>query len=81
MKHTKKDVPHRIGGSNYSALKWIVKTAEGSWAFLLVYSVISSLLAYLGILTAYGTRDIVNGAAEKDLLLLKHGAILLLILV
>ncbi len=81
MKHTKKDVPHRIGGSNYSALKWIVKTAEGSWAFLLVYSVLSSLLAYLGILTAYGTRDIVNGAAEKDLLFLKHGAILLLILV
>ena len=81
MKHTKKDVPHRIGGSNYSALKWIVKTAEDSWAFLLVYSVLSSLLAYLGILTAYGTRDIVNGAAEKDLLLLKHGAILLLILV
>lgn len=68
-------------GSDVSALKWIIKTSKGSWLFVFLYAVLSAALAYFGILTAYGTKDIVNGASGADFELLKHGAIYLLILV
>lgn len=68
-------------GGDISALKWIIKTSKGSWLFVFLYAVLSAALAYFGILTAYGTKDIVNGATGADFELLKHGAIYLLILV
>ena len=55
--------------------------SKGSWLFVFLYAVLSAALAYFGILTAYGTKDIVNGATGADFELLKHGAIYLLILV
>ena len=64
-----------------TALKWIVKTSKGSWLFVFVYAVLSAALAYFGINTAYGVKDVVNGAAGRDFELLKHGALYLLILV
>lgn len=67
--------------SDVSTLKWIIKTSKGSWLFVFLYAVLSAALAYFGILTAYGTRDVVNGAAGRDFELLKHGAIYLLVLV
>lgn len=68
-------------GSDITALKWIIKTSKGSWLFVFVYAVLSAALAYFGINTAYGVKDIVNGAAGRDFELLKHGALYLLILV
>ena len=64
-----------------TALKWIIKTSKGSWLFVFVYAVLSAALAYFGINTAYGVKDIVNGAAGRDFELLKHGALYLLVLV
>lgn len=68
-------------GSDITALKWIIKTSKGSWLFVFVYAVLSAALAYFGINTAYGVKDVVNGAAGRDFELLKHGALYLLILV
>lgn len=68
-------------GSDITALKWIIKTSKGSWLFVVVYAVLSAALAYFGINTAYGVKDVVNGAAGRDFELLKHGALYLLILV
>lgn len=68
-------------GSDITALKWIIKTSKGSWLFVFVYAVLSAALAYFGINTAYGVKDVVNGAAGRDVELLKHGALYLLILV
>ena len=68
-------------GSDMTALKWIIKTSKGSWLFVFVYAVLSAALAYFGINTAYGVKDVVNGAAGRDFELLKHGALYLLILV
>lgn len=72
---------NRKGGSDVSSLKWIIKTSKGSWLFVFLYAVLSAALAYFGILTAFGTKDIINGATRGDAELLKHGAIYLLILV
>lgn len=66
---------------DFSALKWIINTAKGSWIFVFIYALLSAALAYFGILTAYGTKDVVNGATSNDAALLKRGAIYLLILV
>lgn len=68
-------------GSDITALKWIIKTSKGSWLFVFVYAVLSAALAYFGIHTAYGVKDVVNGAAGRDFELLKHGALYLLFLV
>ncbi|HAS38116.1 MAG TPA: hypothetical protein DCS04_05845, partial [Ruminococcaceae bacterium] len=65
-------------GSDMTALKWIIKTSKGSWLFVFVYAVLSAALAYFGINTAYGVKDVVNGAAGRDFELLKHGALYLL---
>lgn len=81
MKDQKKQSRHQKKSSDSATLRWIIKTSKGSWIFVLLYAVLSAALAYFGILTAYGTRDIVNGATGRDFDLLKHGAVYLLILV
>ena len=81
MKDKKTKSHNRKGGSDVSSLKWIIKTSKGSWLFVFLYAVLSAALAYFGILTAFGTKDIINGATRGDAELLKHGAIYLLILV
>ncbi|MBP9988290.1 MAG: ABC transporter ATP-binding protein [Ruminococcus sp.] len=67
--------------SDMIAVKWILKISKGSWVYVFLYAVLSGLMAYFGILTAYGARDVVNGATYRDLDLLKHGGALLLFLV
>ena len=47
----------------------------------MLYSVLSAALSFFGILTAFGMRDVVNGATLKDPDLLKKGAVFLLVLV
>jgi len=56
-------------GSDITALKWIIKTSKGSWLFVFVYAVLSAALAYFGINTAYGVKDVVNGGALYLLIL------------
>lgn len=81
MKDTISKSSPKKSGKDSVALKWIIKVSKGSWIFVVIYAVLSAALAYFGILTAYGTRDIVNGATSSNIELLKHGAIYLLILV
>lgn len=63
------------------AIKWIFNVAKGSWLSIGMYALLSAGLAYFGVLTTYGSKDIVNGAANQDLALLKRGALILLSLV
>lgn len=81
MKNKKDNYLKNKTGSDYAALKWIIKVSKGSWLFVFLYAVLSGALSFFGILTAYGTKDVVNGATLKDRELLLHGGLILLILV
>lgn len=63
------------------AVKWIIRVSKGSWLSVIIYAVLCAGLAYFGVLTTYGSKDVVNGAANQDLHLLKRGALILLFLV
>ena len=77
---TKKDNCPKKKKSDSTVLKWIFGVSKGSWLFVFIYAVLSAALSFFGILTAYGMKNVVNGASLRDLDLLKSGAILLLIL-
>ena len=81
MKRIKNSISKGKKGSDYTALKWIFNISKGSWLFVLFYSILSAALSFFGILTAYGMRDVVNGASGHSLELLKKGAITLLLLI
>lgn len=68
-------------GTDTNALKWIFSVSKGSWIFVFLYAVFSAALSFFGILTAYGMKDIVNGASQRDVDLMKKGAVTLLVLV
>lgn len=63
------------------AVKWIIKVSKGSWLSVIFYAILCAGLAYFGVLTTYGSKDVVNGAANQDIDLLRRGAIILLFLV
>ena len=81
MKKIKDNFPKTKKESDLSTAKWIFGVSKGSWLFVFIYSLLSAALSFFGILTAFGMRDVVNGATLKDVDLLKKGAIFLLILV
>lgn len=81
MKKIKDNYPVKKTDSDLSTAKWIFGVSKGSWLFVFIYSVLSAALSFFGIMTAFGMRDVVNGATWKDLDLLKKGAIFLLVLV
>lgn len=64
-----------------TAIKWIISVSKGSWLFVFIYAVLSAALSFFGILTAYGMKDVVNGATQQDIELLKKGGLILLGLV
>lgn len=80
MKKLKDNYPKNKTAEDLSALKWIFSVSKGSWLFVFLYAVLSAALSFFGILTAYGTKDVVNGATSHNAELLKHGALLLLAL-
>lgn len=80
MKKLKDNYPKNKTAEDLSALKWIFSISKGSWLFVFLYALLSAALSFFGILTAYGTKDVVNGATSHDASLLKHGALLLLVL-
>ena len=73
--------PNEKKYSDSTVIKWIIGVSKGSWIFVFIYAILSAALSFFGIVTALGMKDVVNGAADRDLDLLKHGAIFLLILV
>lgn len=81
MKKTKDNCSKKKTAEDLSALKWIFSVSKGSWLFVFIYAVLSAALSFFGILTAYGTKDVVNGATLHDPQLLKRGAFFLLFLV
>lgn len=81
MKKIKDNYPMKKKDSDLSTAKWIFGVSKGSWLFVFIYSVLSAALSFFGIMTAFGMRDVVNGATAGDLDLLKKGAVFLLALV
>ena len=81
MKNQKDSTLKKKSGSDTKALKWIFSVSKGSWIFIIIYAILSGLLTFLGTYTAYGMRDVVNGATTHNIDLLKKGAIDLAILV
>ena len=81
MKKIKDNYPIKKKDSDLSTAKWIFGVSKGSWLFVFIYSVLSAALSFFGIMTAFGMRDVVNGATAGDLELLKKGAVFLLVLV
>ncbi len=81
MKKSEYNCPKIKNESDLSTAKWIFGVSKGSWLFVFIYSVLSAALSFFGIMTAFGMRDVVNGATLKDAELLKKGALFLLLLV
>ncbi len=60
------------------ALKWMYRISKKHVKYVLVYTVLSFVLSVVGVMTAFGTKNIVNGAVSQDLSLLKNGALILI---
>lgn len=60
------------------AVKWMYRISKQNIRYVLIYSVLSAVLAFVGVMTAFGTKYIVNGAVSQDLSLLKYGAMILI---
>ncbi len=67
----------RSSQQDMNAVKWMYRMSRKYMKYVLIYSVLSALLSVVGVLTAFGTKNIVNGAVEKDLPLLQNGIIIL----
>lgn len=64
-----------------TVIKWIIGISKGSWLFVFLYAILSAALSFFSILTAFGVKDVVNGASERDIDLLKKGAVFLFVLI
>ncbi len=62
------------------AVKWLFRISKKHIKWVLIYSVLSCVLSVVGVLTAFGTKNIVNGAVDKNLELLKNGALILILI-
>ncbi len=60
-----------------AAVKWMYRVSKNRLGGVFVYGVLSVVLAFAGVLSAFGTKNIVNGATYHDLPLLTEGAIIL----
>ena len=60
-----------------NAVKWMYRVSKKHLKGVFVYGVLSVVLAFAGVLSALGTKNIVNGATYRDLPLLTEGAIIL----
>lgn len=60
-----------------TAVKWMYRVSKKHMTGVIAYGVLSVVLAFAGVLSALGTKNIVNGATYRDLTLLTEGAIIL----
>jgi hypothetical protein len=60
-----------------AAVKWMYRVSKKHLGSVMIYGVLSVVLAAVGVLSAFGTKNIVNGAVYGDFELFKRGAILL----
>lgn len=81
MKIKKDNSPNEKNYADTAVIKWIISVSRGSWLFVFIYAVLSGALSFFGIQTASGMKDVINGAVNKDLDLLKSGAVYLLFLI
>lgn len=81
MKLVKNDSSEKNKKADFAALKWVIGISKGSWLFIFIYAILSAALSFFSILTAFGVKDVVNGASGHDMELLKKGAVLLLVLI
>ncbi len=68
---------NRSPQQDMKTVKWLYRISRKHIKSVLIYSVLSAVLSVVGVLTAFGTKNIVNGAVDKDLELLKYGALIL----
>lgn len=81
MKLRKDNSRNEKNYADTAVIKWIIGVSKGSWLFVFIYAVLSGALSYFGIRTANGMKDVINGAVNSDIELLKKGAFYLLFLV
>lgn len=81
MKNLKDNFSKDKKRADSTAIKWIISVSKGSWLFVFIYAVLSAALSFFGILTAYGMKDVVNGATQQNIKLLEKGGLILLGLV
>ncbi len=81
MKIKKDNSPNEKNYTDTAVIKWIIGVSKGSWLFVFIYAVLSGALSFFGIQTASGMKDVINGAVNRDLDLLKSGAVYLLFLI
>lgn len=70
-----------LKAGDLETVRWIIKVSKGSWLFVFCYAVLSAALSFFGILTAYGVKNVTNGAVGLDLAMLRKGGLQLLALV
>ncbi len=63
--------------NDMAAVKWMYRVSKKHLGSVMIYGVLSVVLAAVGVLSAFGTKNIVNGAVYGDFELFKRGAILL----
>ena len=54
--------------------------SEGCRGYVCAYALLSSAMAFFGVMTTYGTKGVINGANGGDIDLLKKSAVYLLAL-
>ncbi|MBQ8783838.1 MAG: ABC transporter ATP-binding protein [Clostridia bacterium] len=60
-----------------TAVKWMYRVSKNHLKGVFAYGVLSVVLAFAGVLSAFGTKSIVNGATYRDMAELTQGAIIL----
>lgn len=73
--------PAEKKSADIKTVKWIIGISKGSWLFVFLAAVLSAVLSFISTFTAFGVKDVVNGASDHDIELLKKGAIFLFILI
>ncbi len=63
-----------------TALRWMYLVSKKHLKGVLLYGVLSAVLGFAGVLSAFGTKNIVNGATYQNMPLLKEGAIFLAVI-
>lgn len=63
-----------------TAVKWMYRVSKKHIKNVAIYGVLSAVLAFVGVMSAFGTKSIVNGATYRDLSLLREGAVILTVI-
>lgn len=63
-----------------AAIRWMYRVSEKHLKGVILYGVLSAVLGFVGVLSAFGTKNIINGATCRDMPLLTNGAVILAVI-